>query len=113
MEQIKKILKENDIAGFVVLHDTPNFSEYLNFITPSYSCAKFEGSQIRFSAKASELGKEKAFKLQSDTYNMITHFADVIGMNALNYMQVKDFLQQKLNGEDGDSSHSSHSEQNN
>lgn len=39
MEDIKKILHENDIAGFVVLH-TPGFSEYLNRVDPSYSCAK-------------------------------------------------------------------------
>lgn len=113
MEQIKKILKENDIAGFVVLHQPPNHSEYLNFISPSYSCAKFEGSQVRFKVKASEVGKEKAQKIKSDTYNMVTHFADIISMNALNYMQIKDLLQKQLGGEDGDSSHSSHSQQNN
>lgn len=113
MEQIKTILKENDIAGFVVLHTTPNYSEYLNYVSPSYSCVKFEGSNMRFTAKASEVGKEKAHQLQADTYNMITHFADVIGMNALNYMKVKDALQERLSGEDGDSSHTSHSQQNN
>lgn len=113
MEQIKTILKENDIAGFVVLHTTPNHSEYLNYISPSYSCAKFEFSNIRFTAKVSELGKEKAHQQLTDTYNMITHFADVIGMHALNYMEIKDALKKKLGGEDGDSSHTSHSQQNN
>lgn len=113
MERIKKILEENDIAGFVVLHTPPNFSEYLNYISPSYSCANFDGSNIRFTAKASELGKEKAYQQQADTYNMITHFADVISMNALNYIEIKDALKKKLGGEDGDSSHTSHVQQNN
>jgi len=113
MEQIKTILKENDIAGFVVLHTTPNHSEYLNYISPSYSCARFDGSNIRFTAKGSEIGKEKAHQLQADTYNMITCFADVISMNAVNYLELKDVLQKKLGGEDGDTSHTSHSQQNN
>lgn len=113
MEQIKTILKENDVAGFVVLHTPPNFSEYYSYLTPSYSCAKFEGNNIRFVTKSSEIGAEKAHQLQSDTFNMITHFADVIGMNALSYMKVKEILQNKLGGEDGDSTHTSHSQQNN
>lgn len=33
MEQIKGILKDNDITGFVVLH-SPGFSEYLNHVQP-------------------------------------------------------------------------------
>lgn len=37
---------------------------------------------------------------------MVTHFADVISINAFNYMQIKDLLQKQLGGEDGDSSHS-------
>jgi hypothetical protein len=113
MEQIKILLKENDIAGFVVLHCPPNYSEYLNYISPSYSCAKFEGSNIRFTAKVSELGKEKALQQKADTYNMISSFADVIGMNALNYLEIKDAVKKKLGGEDGDTSHTSHSQQNN
>ena len=113
MEQIKGILKDNDIAGFVVLHDQTGHSEYLNAISPSYSCAKFEGQNVRFTAKASELGKDKAYKMQNDTYNMVTHFSDIIGRNALNYFQMKEQLQKLLGGTDGDSRHSSHDQQNN
>ena len=113
MEQIKEILKKNDIAGFVVLHAESGHSEYLNHLTPSYSCVSIEGDKMKFKAYASELGKEKAHKLQHDTYNLFTHFADVIGANALNYIRTKEQLQKILGGEDGDSFHSSHQQQNN
>ena len=114
MEQIKEILKENDIAAFVVLHDKTSQSEYLNHISPSWSCAKFDfNNNIKFVTKSSEIGKEKAHQMKADTYNMFTHFADVVGMNALNFIKTKEYLQKLLGGEDGDSSHSSHQEQNN
>lgn len=113
MEQIKTILKENDVAGFVLLHTTPSHSEYLNYISPSYSCAKFEGSNVRFTAKVSEVGKEKAHQQKADTYNMITHFSDVIKIHALFYADIKDELGKILGGEGGDFTHTSHSQQNN
>lgn len=62
MEQIKDLLKENDIAGFVVLH-TPGHSEYLNAVSPSYSCAYLQNGDLAFRLKSSEVGKEQAKKI--------------------------------------------------
>lgn len=59
MEEIKLIIDKYDIAACVVLH-TPGFSEFLNKIDPSYSCAKIkllpDGTEgVHFKANAKEL----------------------------------------------------------
>lgn len=113
MEEIKAIVKKNDIAAFVVLHDKTQHSEYLNEISPSYSCAKFDNGNIKITAKASEIGKEKAHKLQNDTYNMFTHLSDITSVHANFLTAVKMHLKKILDAEDGDSNHTSHQQQNN
>lgn len=113
MEEIKAILKKHDIAGFVVIH-TPGFSEYLNEVSPSYSCAKIEESQIRFKVKASEVGgPERAREIANETFNMITHFADMTAQHAMMYIAAKDMLKTKLGGEQFPGEHTSHDQQNN
>lgn len=112
MEEIKQILSENDIAGFVMLH-TPGYSEYLNQVSPSYSCAKLEAGQLRFKVKSAEVGKEKAKQLIYDTYNMVSHFSKSIGLHALTYLEAHDILKNKLGGEDHPGGHTSHTDQNN
>lgn len=113
MEDIKAIVKNNDIAAFVVLHDEAGFSEYLNAISPSYSCGFIEGDQIRFKLKTSEVGKEQAKKIANGTYNMVTHFADLIGKHALGYINAQEMLKKQWNGSEGDGNETSHSRQNN
>lgn len=112
MENIKAILKKNDIAGFVVLH-TPGYSEFLNHMETSYSCAKIQGEEVRLKLKSSEVGKERAKQLANDTYNMITHLAKHIGGHALLYMDTEKLIKEKLGGEDGPGEMTSHSQQNN
>jgi hypothetical protein len=112
MEEIKKILSDNDIAAFVVLH-TPGFSEYLNNIETSYSCAKLNSDGITFRLKQAEVGKEKAQQIAEGTFNMITHFADTIAMNVMVYMEAQKFLKEKWQGQEFRGGHSSHNSQNN
>lgn len=50
MEEIKRILKDHDIAASVVLH-TPGHSEYYLRINPSYSCATLNKGELRVKAK--------------------------------------------------------------
>jgi hypothetical protein len=80
-EEIKAILKKHDIGAYVLLH-TPGFSEYINEISPSYSCARFDNSLegagltgVRFKAKASELPGGAAEREQkiADTDNFLLH----------------------------------------
>jgi len=115
MEQIKVILAEHDIAAHVVLH-TPGFCEYLNHITPSYSCAKPEGeSQVRFTAKAEDFGGDKRArdKKIADTINMFSHFEERLGHDLLNYMELTDRLTKLTGATNGPSDHTSHNQQNN
>lgn len=114
MEEIKAIIKKNDIAGFVVLHDEAGFSEYVNQISPSYSCATInEEGNIRFRLKGAEVGKEKAKKIAEGTFNMVTHMADVVGRHAMFYIEAQEMLKKKWDGYELPGSDTSNSQQNN
>lgn len=112
MEQIKDILKENDIAGFVVLH-TPGHSEYLNHVQTSYSCATVTPEGVRLVLKEKEIGREKAMQLADGTFNMVTHLTNAIAANAGMYMDCHEQLKKKWNGSSYDGGHTSHDQQNN
>lgn len=112
MDQIKGILDENDIAGFVVLH-SPGYSEYLNHLKTSYSCATVIPEGITLRLKESEIGREKAIELADGTYNMITHLTTAIAANAELYIDCHEKLKLKWDGGSSSGGHSSHQQQNN
>jgi phosphoribosylaminoimidazole (AIR) synthetase len=112
MEEIKAILKKNDIAGFVVLQ-TQGFSEYLNHLQTSNSCLVVSDEQIRVKLKVAEVGKEKAKKMAEETYNMVTGFSEIIGRHAVVYMDLHDMLKERWGGEDFPGEDTSHRQQNN
>ena len=113
MEQIKSILKENDIAGVIAIH-TPGFSEYLNHVTTSYSCATITPEGVRLKLKVSEVGEAKAEQIANDTYNMVVHFTKHLSENAMFYMDTEKLLTEKLGGRNTKGGgHSSHQQQNN
>lgn len=91
MEEIKSIVKKHDIAAFVVINDGDGFSEYLNAVSPSYSCATVHPSGIQFKLKSADVGKERAREIADGTFNMITHFADMIGQHALMYIDAQSY----------------------
>lgn len=113
MEEIKKIVKDNDIAAFIVLHDEAGFSEYLNAVSPSYSCAILMEDGLRFRLKQAEVGKEKAKQIAEGTYNMVTHFADMIGKHAMMYIDAQKLLKKQWNGEENRGGETDHAQQNN
>ncbi|MEP7375564.1 MAG: hypothetical protein ABI675_19625 [Chitinophagaceae bacterium] len=112
MEEIKAILKREDIAAFIVIH-TPGHSEYLNHLETSYSCAKIQFDQVRLKLKSSEVGRERAKEIAKDTLNMVTHIAKATGQNSLFYMDCSKLLKDKFGGEDLPGEETSHSQQNN
>lgn len=114
MEEIKTILKRHDIAGMVVLH-TPGHSEYLNHISPTYSCAKQEGDMIRFRAKKEDFHNNAELRDQciADTSNMFSLISEVGSQNILGLLNVSEKFDKIINAEHGDSSHTSHTTQNN
>jgi hypothetical protein len=113
MEEIKAIVKKYDVAAFVVLHDPKGFTEYLNHVSPSYSCISFENGELRVRLKEAEVGRQKAKQLAEDTFNMVAHFVEMIGKHALMYIEMEKYLKNHWNGEEGDSTHTSHEQQNN
>jgi hypothetical protein len=116
MEEIKAILKRHDIAGMVVLH-TPGHSEYLNHISPTYSCAKQEGDMIRFRAKKADFNNSAELRDQciADTANMFNLISDVGAQNILGLLKVSEQFDKAIDAEhrDGPSGHTSHTTQNN
>lgn len=113
-EEIKQLLQKYDIAGNVVLH-TPGHSEYLLHITPTYSCAWLENDSVRFRAKKEDYNGNVIVRNQkiSDTANMLRLLSDTAGNNALALLQVSDQFDDLIGADHGDSSHTSHSTQNN
>lgn len=113
-EEIKQVLQKYDIAGNVVLH-TPGHSEYLMHITPTYSCAWLENDSIRFRAKKEDYNGNVIVRNQkiSDTANMLRLLSDTAGNNALALLQVSDQFDDLIGADHDDSSHTSHTTQNN
>lgn len=53
MEEIKSVLKNYDIAGTAILQSQTH-GEWLNEISPSWSCAKLEGEALQVKALAKD-----------------------------------------------------------
>ena len=115
IQQIKTILEENDIAGSIVLH-APNHSEFLLQISPSYSCAKLEGDNIRVRAKLIEdfNGDKEAWKQKvMDTSNMLNLLAEVGGRASISLYQISDKVDETVNAQHFGGGNTSHTTQNN
>ena|SRR5690349_3400041 len=114
MAEIEGILQDNDIAGFVLLHDPLGFAEYRNHLNPSYSCAFIENGAFRVKLKAADLpgGKVQAKQIAADTYNMVSLMTDILGYHAQGYSAFRNLLKEKWQGEEGDGLQTSHTQQN-
>lgn len=115
MEQIKRIIKGADIAAVVVLH-TPGFSEYFYEISPSYSCASFQGNEIRVRAKLVEdfKGNKEAWTLMvTNTSNMLNLLARTTGQVCMNLSQISKVVDAKVQADHTDGGHTGHNQQNN
>lgn len=111
MEEIKAILDQYDIAGAVILH-TPGFTEYLNKIDPSYSCAKMDGDAFRIKNTHIKDEEEKK-KFTRDTLNMLHCLSEGAGMVALNLITVSEIADSKFDVNHFGGGHTSNQEQNN
>jgi hypothetical protein len=107
MAAIKKILEKEDIAGFVVLH-TPGHSEYLNHITPSYSCLKVDkGGNLRFVSKLTDYNGnvQKKRKKEADTANMLSLLSTTAGAQAVSLIDISKHIDWMLDAEHTDLGH--------
>lgn len=110
--QIKAILKENDIAGSVVLH-SPGFSEYAIHLNTSYSSATFLGGELRVKTDHLPVPNEEKERLLRGTSNMLHHLSTVNGHMALNLIDISDKIDKRLDSKHFGTGHSSNIEQNN
>lgn len=113
--EINKILKDNDIAGIVVLH-TPGFSEYITNLDPSYACTIVNNEGIRVRAKLQEdfNGDRQAWtKKVTDTVNMIRHIEETTARILYPIMELSEKLEKTLDIDDIGGTHTSHTTQNN
>jgi hypothetical protein len=115
MKELKKILLKYDIAGTITIH-TPGHAEYLNHITPSYSCAKIVEPEGRFELKVKKEHfsheAERQNKLR-DTANMLNLLSDVTGRNVLCLIEASEVTDKHLNAEYFGGGHSTETTQNN
>lgn len=115
MEEIKEILLKHDIAGTVTIH-TPGFAEYMNHITPSYSCARIDELNGTFALKAKKehfLNEAERINKLSATSNMLNLLSDVTAKNVLNLINASEITDKFLNSEHEDGGNTSSVTQNN
>lgn len=97
-EEIMEVLRKHDIAGMFVLH-TPGHGEFMLHVDTGYSCAKFDGNQLRIRAKLQEDfgGDKKLWKEKiTDTVNMMQTFQDCGEMLNTNITRMIDAVAEKV-----------------
>lgn len=106
-EQIKELLKKEQINGTVFLHE-PGFSEFVNIIDAPYGCAFFDHlpggvTGIRFRAKASDYpgGAQERNQKIANTENFLDHLIRFHG----NEFMMFDAAQKLLEGHIGKPDH--------
>jgi len=115
MAKIEAILKEEDIAGVVVLHE-PGSAEILTKLDPSYSCASIEDGRLRIKGKRDrDFGgdKKKQEEALKNTSNMLKNLGDISGVTILGIIDASKALDQKLGATHTDLGSTSIEEQNN
>lgn len=115
-EQIKKILKDNDVAGFVALH-TPGHGEFITEINPTYSCCEWfpqrDGITIKGKLAHYNGDKAKRDKKLNDTINMLHILSTLTMEHGLNLAKVSDMADKTWEAEHEGDGFTSHQEQNN
>ncbi|RYE17069.1 MAG: hypothetical protein EOP45_16440 [Sphingobacteriaceae bacterium] len=115
MEEIKDILSKHDIAGLVILHTAPGYTEFLNKLDPTYSCIKVTGDQIRFKAKLEDYNgdKEAWRKKTTESLNLLASITEC-GIHVLAPLShFSDQLTKELQAEHTKGTFTSHNTQNN
>lgn len=117
MEQIKRILEANDIAGSIILHEN-GYGEHYIKVDPSYSGAKFKhlpggGTTLQIRIKTEEVGKKRAKELAEGTTNMFGILTPLLEEHLKIAMYGDMICNEHYNPESSGSGHSSHEEQNN
>ena len=95
--EIEALLKRYDIAGVVVLHE-PGFGEQFWFLHPAYSKLTGDFPVFRLRSKVSDYGGDRAAQ-KADleaTGNMARLLADMLGGVELNFINLADWVDERL-----------------
>lgn len=91
-EEIKAVLLKYDCAAIVILCSESHL-EYLHHVTPSWSCAKLEGNELRIKAKREDFPTlEAQKKCVTDTIGMVVGFLDAANNTAAQMTEVARLL---------------------
>lgn len=114
MEEMKAIFKKHDIGGFVVL-PTPGHGEFLNQLSPSYSCIVVNGDHVRFKSKLADYGGDKKAweRKTTDSLNLLQTVTELGGHIILPLIELTERLEKDLDASGGPGDISSHTTQNN
>ena len=97
MAEIKAVLTKYDIAG-VILLESPAHSEYFYELSPTWSCAKIEGAQLRVKALRADFQSDEAqVKCLRETIGMLAGFADLSAQSLDALTRVLKMLGEHLN----------------
>ena len=107
--EIRAIIETNDIAGFVCLVE-PGNSEYLHVINPSFSVARFDGSQIRIQTKNIKGSPNEKRLLLEKTSNMFALLSTTVAENGLSLLEVSKYVDSQVGAKHTGSSHTSQTE---
>lgn len=107
--EIKAVIENNDLAGFVCLVE-PGNSEYLHVINPSFSAAFFDGKEVRIKTKDLKISPNEKRKLLATTSNMLALLSTTVAQNGLSLCEVSQFIDKKIGAEHTDGTHTSQTE---
>jgi len=98
--QIYAILDEHDIAGVIVLH-TPDDTESIVKLNPSYTCVEQEGQEVRINSNPTKYNgdKEAAQLALANTSNMFSLMAVALSPIAMAVIGLSEVVDTKTKAE--------------
>lgn len=98
MAEIRAILRNHDIAGYITLVSKTH-SEFCLEVTPSWSAAYWEdkyAGKLRFRVKESEVGRDKAKEMAELTCHMIYQIRDLCAQGFAYCQTMIDLVEKQL-----------------
>lgn len=100
-ERIEAIFKEEDIAGFVVLHNAPGEAEHFYDIHPSYSILEGDFPSIRVRSTLAQYhgNQELQIEHRAATANMVSLIGTIAVCSSMEFLKLVEFLDKALGAE--------------
>ncbi len=112
-EEIKEILSRYDIAGLITLH-TPGHAEFINEVSPSYSCLTITEDMARVKTKRADFATKQEWEQKiNDTVNMVGLFRDMSARHFSMHDEIFSMLEKVVEIEQNDGGFTSNTTQNN